>query len=73
MTGLRATTVNMIRTLLYVLSSLGLNIVNLYKYIIARLQALKYIVTNCIQKGFRRKSIDFCELHLVVVRTGRTK
>ena len=43
--------------------SIGLNFISLYKYTIAKLQALKWIVTSFIQKGFRRKSIDFCELY----------
>ena len=41
----------------------GLNFISLYKYTIAKSHALKWKVTSFIQKGFRRRSIDFCELY----------
>ena len=40
-----------------------LNFISLYKYTIANLQALKWIVKSFIQKRLKRKSIAFCELY----------
>ena len=41
-----------------VLTSFGLNFISLFKYIIAKLHALKTNSCKFYAKGFRRKSID---------------